>query len=183
MSIDAGYSRDISVDGATYGKFQPIPRTKNIGQISAGSTFFDVDSTVGFGTNGELSVTYNDESIGIVSYTSKSLTQFYGVSNVTGTILDATNIGIDTCAYGQSTLDPTERIKVRINSVINRLEYPENAHYYNAGDTGKISALGRKSRNFKTNNWFYNNYAKYNVRSVTLLDASDQTWDILLNVD
>ena len=183
LSIDAGYSRDISVDGATYGKFSAIPRTKNIGQISAGSSFFDVDSTVGFGTNGELSVTYNDESIGIVSYTSKSLTQFFGVTNVTGNILDATSIGIDTCAYGQSTLDSTERIKVRVNSVINRLEYPENAHYYNTGDTGKISALGRKSRNFKTNNWFYNNYAKYNVKSVTLLDASDQTWDILLNVD
>ena len=130
-----------------------------------------------------MSVTYNDESIGIVSYSSKSLTQFFGVTNLIGNIPDSTSIGIDTCAYGQSTLDPTERIKVRVNSVINRLEYPENAHYYNAGDTGKISALGRKSRNFKTNNWFYNNYAKYNVKSVTLLDASDQTWDILLNVD
>ena len=63
------------------------------------------------------------------------------------------------------------------------MEYPENAHYYNAGDTGKISALGRKSRNFKTNNWFYNNYVKYNVKSVTLVDASDQTWDIDLYVD
>ena len=183
LSIDAGYSRDISVDGATYGKFQPIPRTKNIGQISAGSTFFDVDSTVGFGTTGELSVTYNDESIGIVSYTSKSLTQFYGVSNVTKTILDCTSIGIDTCTYGQSTLDPSKRIKVRINQVINKLEHPVDANLYNAGDTGKISALGRKSRNFKTNSWFYNNYAKYNVKSVSLVDASDQTWDIALNVD
>tara|TARA_Y100001938_G_scaffold20319_1_gene25612 strand:+ start:4284 stop:18035 length:13752 start_codon:yes stop_codon:yes gene_type:complete len=183
LSIDAGYSRDISVDGATYGKFSVIPRTRNIGQVSAGATFFDVDSTVGFGTTGELSVTYNDASIGIVSYTSKSLTQFYGVTNVTSPILDGTNIGIDTCAYGQSTVDSTERIKVRINSVINRLEYPKDAYYYNAGDTANISALGRKSRNFKTKNWVYNNYALYNVKSVSLVDSSDQTWDITLFVD
>ena len=32
---------------------------------------------------------------------------------------------------------------------IERLEYPKNVHYYNTGDTGKISALGKKSRNFK----------------------------------
>ena len=158
------------MDGSIYGKFAVEPTTRIIGQVPSGSTTLDVDSTVGFGSTGELYVSYNDTTTGVVSYTSKSLTQFFGVTNVTGNILDATSIGIDTCAYGQSTLDPTKRIKVRVNSVINRLEYPENAHYYNAGDTGKISALGRKSRNFKTNNWFYNNYAKYNVKSVLCIN-------------
>ncbi len=173
---------DQSLDKVS-GDFSIHPNTKLVDGVSVGSTVLTVDSTVGFGTTGVLIANYIDGSSSTINYTSKSLTQFYGVTGITATILDGTNIGIDTCAYGQSTLDQSKRIKVRINQVIDKLEYPEEVHYYNTGDTGKISALGRKSRNFKTNNWFYNNYVKYNVKSVTLVDASDQTWDILLYVD
>ena len=60
-----------------------------IGQVAAGSTIFDVDSTVGFPISGELFVEYNDEKTGVVSYTSKNLTQFFGCSNVTGILANA----------------------------------------------------------------------------------------------
>ena len=41
-----------------------------------GLTTLDVDSTIGFPLSGELFVTYNDESTGVIQYTSKSINQF-----------------------------------------------------------------------------------------------------------
>jgi hypothetical protein len=58
-------------------------------QFLLDTTVFDVDSTVGFPANGELLVNYGDQTTGIVTYTSKSLTQFFGCSGVSKTILDA----------------------------------------------------------------------------------------------
>ena len=110
LSIDAGYNRDIRVAGAIYGDFNVQPTTKVIGAVSAGSTVLNVDSTVGFAaTGGDLYIPYSDGTTGVVSYTSKSSTQFFGVgvadAGVDLDISDATTIGINTFAYGQSNTD------------------------------------------------------------------------------
>ena len=73
-----------------YGAFTVEPSTRIIGKVSSGSTVLDVDSTVGFGSTGELYFRYPDDTIGVSSYTSKSLTQFYGVTDINDEILDAT---------------------------------------------------------------------------------------------
>ena len=91
FSVDAGYNRDSRVEGATYGTFEVSPRTRVVGGISAGSTIFDVDSTVGFATEGELHFRYSDNTVGISSYTSKNLTQFFGLSGIGKTINSFTN--------------------------------------------------------------------------------------------
>ena len=73
LSIDAGYNRDIRVDGSIYGDFNVQPTTRIIGAVSAGSTVLNVDSTVGFAeTGGDLYIPYSDGTTGVVSYTSKS---------------------------------------------------------------------------------------------------------------
>ena len=122
FSVDAGYNRDSRVEGATYGTFEVSPRTRVVGGISAGSTIFDVDSTVGFATEGELHFKYSDNTVGISSYTSKNLTQFFGLSGIGKTIDTATIVGINTFAYGSSVVDPDETIEVRITNVINGVE-------------------------------------------------------------
>ena len=88
-------------------------------------TVVDVDSTVGFGTTGELYFKYIDNTTGVSSYTSKSLTQFYGVTGIGKTILSGETIGINTFAYGRSVLDFDDTIEVRITSVIDTLDYNE----------------------------------------------------------
>ena len=183
LSLDAGYDRDITVDGAVYGDFSVIPKTKVIGQVSSGSTYFEVDSTVGFPTSGELYVTYDDQSSGVISYTSKSLTQFFGCSNIIGTILDSENVGINTYAYGTSFRNQNEIIKVKINSVLNSLDYPDNTKYYRSGNTARIRTLGVSDSSFKAKNWFYNISPIYNVKNLELLDDSDKTYRVTLNVD
>ena len=111
LSIDAGYNRDARVDGSIYGEFKTHAKTRVIGQVSVGNTYLDVDSTVGFPTSGELYADYKDGNVGVVSYTSKNLTQFFGCSNVNGIIEDGTNVGINTYAYGVSFVDSSKNVQ------------------------------------------------------------------------
>ena len=180
LSLDSGYNRDINVDGAIYGKFSIHPKTKLIGQVSAGTTVLSVDSTVGFSQSGELSVTYSDGSLGIVSYSSKSLTQFFDCSNLTATILDASNIGINTFAYG---MYEGQLIKVKINSVLKNLDIVDDTYYYTKGDTTEIKTLGIDQKDAVSNNWLFNLATSYNVASFSKLDSVDNTYRFITTND
>lgn len=180
LNFDGGYNRDIIVDGTEYGKFKIEPSTKIIGAVSSGSTIVDVDSTVGFGTTGELYVTYTDTTTGVVSYTSKSLTQFFGITNLTKNIADTTTVGINTFAYGRSKLDQNEIIKVRVSSVYNSIDIPENTTSFKKGTTANVTTYGFDEDNFKTDKWEYNVSPCYSVEKVELLDSSDSTYSITL---
>lgn len=180
LNFDGGYNRDIIVDGTEYGEFKIEPSTKIIGAVSSGSTIVDVDSTVGFGTTGELYVTYTDTTTGVVSYTSKSLTQFFGITNLTKNIADTTTVGINTFAYGRSKLDQNEIIKVRVSSVYNSIDIPENTTSFKKGTTANVTTYGFDEDNFKTDKWEYNVSPCYSVEKVELLDSSDSTYSITL---
>ena len=78
-----GSNRDIGLKSSISGSFTIHPKTKVIGDIPANSTVITVDSTIGFPNEGDLYVVYEDQSSGSITYTSKSLNQFFGCSNVT----------------------------------------------------------------------------------------------------
>ena len=182
FSIDAGYNRDSGVQGVTYGTFHVHPRTKLIGEVGAGITVIDVDSTVGFGTTGELYFNYVDNTVGVSSYTSKNLTQFFGLTGIGKTISDQSTIGINTFAYGKSSVNPDETIEVRITSVLNSLEFSGNNCLYGSGDTAHIKTLGVGNTGFKASDWFYNIAPVYKVNNIVLKDSSDWTYEVNLNV-
>ena len=100
--------------------------------------------------------TYNDGNIGVVSYTSKNTTQFFDCSNINGIIPNASIVGINTYAYGTSNLDNTKTIKVRIGSVLEKLEPADDTLNYEEGDTAQLKTLGITGDTFKGKNWFYN---------------------------
>ena len=183
IGIDAGYNRDARVEGSVYGEFKVHSKTKIIGNVSSGSTYLDVDSTVGFPTSGELYCTYSDGNVGVVSYTSKNTTQFFDCSNITSKILNASIVGINTYVYGSSNLDVTKNIKVRISSVLEKLEPADNTLNYEKDDTAQLKTLGVSDDTFKGKNWFYNIAPIYKVKNVTLIDSSDWTYQLELNVD
>ena len=183
LSLDSGYNRDLEFDGAVYGEFSVHPRTYLIGDITSNDSTLDVDSTIGFPEYGDLRVTYNDETVGVVSYTSKSINQFFGCSGIVGTILDASPIDINTYAYAPSFKNQNETVKLRITSVLSDLIIDRQTHNYGVDDDIKIITLGKKSDNHLTNNWFFNTAQSYQVKSLSLVDASDMTYSILLNVD
>jgi len=183
ISIDAGYNRDSRVEGSTYGTFITPPRTRVIGEVGAGITVVDVDSTVGFGTTGELYFKYVDNTVGVSEYTSKSLTQFYGLSGIGKTILSGETIGINTFAYGKSVIDQDETIEVRITSVIDSFDYEDTNCLFDKDDTVKIKTLGIGDTGFKTKEWFYNIASVYQIDDISLQDTSDWTYEITLTTD
>ena len=183
LSIDAGYNRDSRVEGSTYGTFVTPPRTRVIGEVGAGITFVDVDSTVGFGSTGELYFKYIDNTVGVSSYTSKNLTQFFGITGIGKTILSGETIGINTFAYGKSVVDFDETIEVRITSVIDTLDYNDANCLYEKGDTVKIKTLGIGDTGFRVKEWFYNVASVYQVERIDLKDTSDFTYEITLTTD
>ena len=178
LSIDASYNRDIRVDGALYGNFKVHSQTKVIGEYNSNSTAIDVDSTVGFSNSGELSVVYDDGSDGIISYTSKNLTQFLGCSNITGIIKDSSPISINVFAYGKSSFNQNEIIKVRITSVLKNIDIISDTFYLKKGNESKIKTLGVNPKDFISNNWIFNLATSYNVESILLIDSSSNTYEI-----
>jgi len=171
IGIDAGYSRDIRVDGSVYGDFSIHPKSKLIKNVSANSTYLDVDSTVGFPESGELYVTYNDNTTGTVTYTSKSYNQFFGCSNISKTILDGSSIAINTFAYGYSPTN--ELIKIRVNSVIEDIEIVDDTFYLNAEENIQVKTLGVNPKDNISNNWFFNVSASFSVKNFSLVDNSE----------
>ena len=180
IKLDAGYNRDIGVRGAIYGEFSVQPKTQVIDKVSSESKSITVDSTVGFECPGELYVTYEDNSVGIVSYTSKSLNQFFECTNISGTILDKSVVGVNTFAY---VIDDDQEIKFRINSVLGKVNYADDSQYYEKGDTARIKTLGVSADNQISKNWFYNVSPIYKVNNIVLIDSSDNTYRINLNID
>jgi hypothetical protein len=177
LSFDSGYDKDITFDGALYGQFKVHPQTKVIGQYNVdsvnGLTTLDVDSTIGFPYDGELNVTYDDQSKGIITYTSKNINQFFGCSNITGIINDSSNIGINTYARSFDDL-----IKVRITSVIKDFNLINDTYYLKKGYTSQIKTLGVNSEDVVSNNWFFNISTSYDVDSISLIDNTDKTYRV-----
>ena len=126
-------------------------------------------------------VSYSNATTGIASYTSKSLTQFFGVTGISTIILDSTTVGINTFTYGRSKLDQSEIIKVRVNSVLNSLNAPEDTQGLLKEGIVNIQTLGCTDNTFKDNKWIYNVSSVYKVAKVELIDASDNTYRLTLN--
>ena len=179
LSFDGGYDRDIRVEGAVYGQFKPDPTTRVIGEVGSGTTILTVDSTVGFGTTGELFVHYSDTTTGVVSYTSKSLRQFYGITDLDNTIADGGVVGINTFAYGLSNVDG-ENVTFRISSVLNEFVDPGDTLNLTAGGVINVTTLGISEENEKTRYWLYNDAPIYEVTKLELFDASNNSYKVTI---
>ena len=180
LSFDGGYDRDIRVDGALYGQFHPDPTTRVIGQVGSGTTILTVDSTVGFSKSGELFVQYNDTTTGVVSYTSKSLRQFYGITDLDNTIADGGVVGINTFAYGLSNTDG-ENVLIRISSVLHEFVDPGNTLNLTPGGVVNVTTLGISEENEKTRYWLYNDAPIYEVTKLELFDASNNSYKVTIS--
>ena len=175
LSLDSGYNRDVITDGTTIGSFTVHPQSKIIGSVSAGATVLDVDSTVGFPTAGEISVKYSDGTLGSITYSSKTLNQFFGCSETSKTIPDASPVGINTYAYAYSP--DGSLVKLRITSVLNSLEILGETKYHYKNDTSVIRTLGVNTKDTTSKNWFFNVPVSYKVKSIVSRGVDD-TYDI-----
>ena len=178
LSVDYDYDKDIDVAGSVLGKFSVHPKTQVITQVSTGASIIEVDSTVGFAHSGELVATYSDNSTGIVTYTSTSVNQFLGVTNVTSEIDSKSDIRINAYAYGYVGIGTTTKVTFRVGSVLADPVIDGITNSYVKDDTINIKSLGITTSSPQTDNWIYNVATKFDVESVTLLDISDYTYRV-----
>ena len=198
LSVDFDFKKDIDLTGGTIlGNFSSHPRTKNTINVASGSSIVDVDSTIGFPDKGQISV--NGES-GILTYRSKNVNQFIGVglanTSLFGTNYDiapGTELDLNVSAYGfegiksvsiASTdgltvgIATTSKIEVRIGNVLSNNIIVDETSFYTDNDNIKIKSLGITTNSAKASNWFTNVPVKYDVKSLSLIDASDFTYKI-----
>ena len=184
LSFDDGYNRDSRAQGSTIGKFKVASKTHIIGNVSSGSTFIDVDSTIGFPNSGEIYVKYPNaltDTVGIVSYTSKTITQFLGCSNITDTLIDGDTLSVKDFAAIQPS-DFGGSIEVRLTSVLSGFSKQDGIFDYKSGDKFNIKSLGIEDNSFKFRNWLYNNPVKYSISKIELIsNVSPKIYKLTLN--
>ena len=172
-----GSNRDSGLKSSIYGDFKVHPQTRVIGNIESGATTITVDSTIGFPEKGEIYVTYDNLSNGVVSYKMKSLNQFFGCRNVSSKILDATPVSINTFAYAKSGDDT---IKVRIHSIPEKVEFTDDTYGYHKNLSVKFKHLGYYEEDFKNDNWIYNTSPSFDIKNIDLIAEFDNSYQIIL---
>lgn len=181
LSFDEGYNRDIRVSGVTYGGFDISPKTHIIGTVSAGSSVIDVDSTIGFENSGEIFVKYPNsitQTSGIVSYTSKTITQFLGCTNIVDDLIDGDFITTNNFAELQND---DEEVQVRVGNVLSDLIRSPEITDCRDGDEILIKTVGIEGNDEKYRYWVYNNTARYSISEIVQINTSPITYQLTLN--
>ena len=160
------------------GEFSIHPTTKLITPVVIGASFLDVDSTIGFPKSGELLVQFADGLDIVVSYSDKTVNQFLGCTGVDRSIDPEHDISLNENAYGYALPNNTELIKFKINGVISDIDVKNTTTLYQKKDNIFVKGLGYNDESPRASNWVFNIANEYDVSSITLLNVTDQTYDI-----
>lgn len=152
--------------GTTIGKFLQVGKTFVTKTSGAGSTIINADSTVGFGTTGNL--TYEDLQL---SYTDKNYTQFLGVSGITTTVGISSTVfasGLQAYSYEDGDLDAP--VYLNIVGTINNF----NGLAINQQEESNINikTLGIEQKDTRFTSWIYNTPTKYIVNNIISLGSN-----------
>ena len=183
VSVDASFGTGGSTE-LLYGNFRVHANSAAVGDAGVGQTYIDVDSTLGFPEKGALTFKYKNGTTGIATYSNTNITQFLGVTGITTTIGDKSLVKQNSYVYGLGKAESnagvtTDGIRCRITGVLNGLEIPDT-YYQQKGSKIKLKSLGKVAHidDFKSNNWIYNVQPRYDIESITVQDASNNTYEI-----
>ena len=152
--------------GTTIGKFLQVGKTFVTKTSGAGSTIICVDSTVGFGTTGNL--TFEDIQL---KYTDKNYTQFLGVSGVTTTVsIGSTVVASGLEAYSYENGDLEEPVVLNIVGTISNFNGEALNQQLNSDINVSTLGIEQKDRTFTS--WIYNTPTKYIVDAITSLGSN-----------
>ena len=138
--------------------------------VSVGSSIINVDSTIGFGQTGTIVA-----GSSTIDYTSKSINQFYGCTNVGTGITAGTRIRSNEYVYGYEGGDTTKRVDLRITGVlsdfnsIGELALMEEGEEIKVRNIGEIITNPPSDRTYKqifANSWIYNTSSTYDIDNI-----------------
>jgi hypothetical protein len=166
------------------GQFEITGETKSIDSVSIGSSIITVDSTIGFSQFGTL---YSGDNV--ISYSDKSINQFFGCSGIIKKINPRDQIRSNNIIYGYEDGKIDKKVELRVTGVLSELEDTQNVFLLSKGDVIEITSIGDKIENpsgLKTykeevfNSFIYNTSSRYEIESfsgnnVFLYDIPDKS--------
>jgi hypothetical protein len=173
INVDYNEDKDIVTYGSLYGKFVVDPQTKVIDNVSSGSTFINVESTIGFAKTGELYVTYSNGSVGIVTYSSKNISQFLNVNGILDQISDTQEVFQNNLSYGYDS--EGNEISFRIKGSIG--DYTIKATdidtpYFVKNDIIRLQSLGYDKDNVITDSLISNESSTFVIKNARILSSN-----------
>ena len=151
------------------GSFNITGSSKSVDYVSAGSSIITVDSTIGFAGVGTIYAGDN-----IITYTDKSINQFFGCSGIVSGIATATVIRSNDTYYGYEDGDLTKKVELRLTGVLSKYKTTKQNSPINVGEEILVKNLGESiknpvnNRSYKqifANSWIYNASSRYEVNS------------------
>ena len=160
---DRFYQIKLSLE-STVGNFSVCPSTKTTKSVSQTDNIITVDSTIGFNDFGELYI-----NSGIVTYTSKSSTQFFNCVGLNTSLDIYDDIFQNNFVYGYENGDETKRVSIRVTAQLDKnVTLAENTRYLSVGDEIKVKTLGEEvekgTYNKKFDYWLYNQTYELDVQ-------------------
>jgi hypothetical protein len=147
------------------GNFEITPNTKLIESVSVGSSILTVDSTVSFPQSGTLISGTNT-----ISYTGKSINQFFGCTGINDTITTSSNIRSDDTYFSYEDGDTSKKVELILLGVIQDLVEENEDFKVDENDIITVKNLGDKIKNTNSNwkeifanSFIYNTSARYEI--------------------
>ena len=165
------------------GTFTIPGKTKSLDQVPVGSSIISVDSTVGFAKSGILINEGTNGSKNIITYTSKSINQFFGCSGVNNIVGISSDLRSDEVIYGYADGNIEEKVELRITGVlsdfkiisdVSLIQEDERIYVKNVGES--IKSISKYPYTFIdtdatykeifANSWIYNTKSRYQINSI-----------------
>ena len=151
------------------GEFSITPSTRIVTKVSPTDEVITVDSTIGFGQTGTIYANGN-----VISYTSKSVNQFFGCSGISENIAATTVIRSNETYYGYEDGDTSKIVELRLTGVISGFVPIAQTEPVSENDEISVKNLGEIVKNPITNptkkevlvnSWVYNTSSRYQVNN------------------
>ena len=160
-------------------------KTRVLEPVSIGSSIISVDSTIGFGESG--SVVCGSDTI---TYTTKSVNQFFGCSGVTSAIDIASDIRSSENIFGYENGNLEQKCELRITGVISKFVPVRDISLADEQEKITVKNIGEKIENpsqdatYKeifANSWIYNTSTRYHIEGP--ITGSQTTFVLLSPID
>ncbi len=161
-----------SNDGLTAKEtFDITPNTKLLEDVNVGDSVISVDSTIGFSESGTI---YSGSNT--ITYTNKSINQFFGCSGVESKISSADNIYSDDTYFSFENGDVSKRIDFRLTGIISEfnqgsdditISKNQKVSVQSIGDNVKNPENNKSYKQIFANSWIYNACPSVDIESIT----------------
>tara|TARA_B100000965_G_scaffold276008_1_gene233869 strand:+ start:2787 stop:17753 length:14967 start_codon:yes stop_codon:yes gene_type:complete len=183
ISLFVGFSDRDLIEGT----FTIPGKSKVLEYVTAGSEIISVDSTIGFPTSGDFVVDGN-----IITYSSKSVNQFFGCAGVDKNIEIASDLRSTETIFGYENGDINKKSELRITGVLSEFVPDGDISLISEGQEIYVKNLGESIKNpvesvnksFKqvfANSWVYNTSSRYQING--FIDAGDTTFELASEID